>query len=61
VTNLTYLESALAEILHRSGSLNCIIIHLEFLLASSYRLKHLQERRGNESFPELVILMRALA
>jgi hypothetical protein len=43
------------EIVHRNGSLNCIIINLYFLLGSVYKFKHVKENRHYRCFPELLV------
>jgi len=35
-SNTTQLESRLVEIMHRNGSVNCVAIHDQFLLALSH-------------------------
>jgi hypothetical protein len=49
VTEITNgkLESVLAEIMYKYGSLICIIINSQFLLASSLGLKYLKEMHSN--------------
>jgi hypothetical protein len=42
------------EIMHRIGSLNCIHISLQFVLASGIRLKYLEESRRPKFIPDLV-------
>jgi len=43
-TNVTLRESVLVEIVHRNGSLNCIIVNLLFFLVSPYRLKPIRHK-----------------
>jgi len=42
------MESVLVEIMHTNGPLNSIIINLQFLLASPYRLKRVKEKRNHK-------------
>jgi len=43
------------EIMHRNGLPNSIIINLQFLLASLYRLKHLKQSMHCKFLPELLV------
>jgi hypothetical protein len=43
LATLAQFEYVLMEIMKRNGSLNCIIINLQFLQASSYRLTYLKD------------------
>jgi hypothetical protein len=55
VTEITIgtLESLQAEVTYKYGSLICIIINSQFLLASSFGLKYLKETHSN-FFPEFL-------
>jgi len=44
-------ESVLVEIMQREDSLTSIIIHLQFSVASAYRLKNMQETTVRKFVP----------